>query len=214
MNIIIIIVVDEPRPRAAGMAVTAPGFRLARASGLGVVTVDPMSASVDELSLEELYLRHHSALRRFLTRMLRSEDKAAEVAQEAYLRLLRFSPRRSAENPKAYLFQVAANAARDRLAKDKTKVYVVDDGDLAEDRVPCPQPDAEAVTLGRERLSILADAVDELPPRCREVFMMSRFDGLSNGEIADRLGISRNMVEKHIIKAMLHCRRRLDMIRK
>ena len=39
---------------------------------------------------------------------------------------------------------------------------------------------------------------------------MSRLDGLRNGEIAERLGISRNMVEKHIIKAMLHCRRRLD----
>ena len=66
------------------------------------------------------------------------------------------------------------------------------------------------MTLARERLAILIDAVNDLPPRCREVFLLSRFDALTNGQIADRLGITRNMVEKHIIKAMVHCRRRLD----
>jgi len=67
--------------------------------------------------------------------------------------------------------------------------------------------------MARYRLRILAAAVDDLPPRCREVFLMSRLDGLGNGEIAGRLGISRNMVEKHIIKAMMHCRRRLDTLK-
>lgn len=168
-----------------------------------------MSVSAEELAVEELFLRHHVALRRFLTRMCRCEETAADVAQEAYLRLLRFAPRRVVDDPKAYLFQVAANAARDRLARERVRDRVVDDRPLA-DTVPCPQPDAEAVTLARERLAILIDAVNDLPPRCREVFLLSRFDALSNGQIADRLGITRNMVEKHIIKAMLHCRRRLD----
>jgi RNA polymerase sigma-70 factor (ECF subfamily) len=168
-----------------------------------------MALSAEELTIEELYLRHHDALRRFLARMLRSEEAAAEVAQDAYLRLVRYAPRRLMEDPKAYLFQVAANAARDRLARDRVSDGVVDDRPIA-DSVACPQPNAEAVTLGRERLGILVGAVNELPPRCREVFLLSRFDGLSNGEIAQRLGISRNMVEKHVIKAMVHCRRRLD----
>ena len=78
--------------------------------------------------------------------------------------------------------------------------------------MPCPRPDAEAVAAARERICILIEAVNELPPRCREVFLLSRFDDLSNGQIAERLGISRNMVEKHVIKAMVHCRRRLDAI--
>jgi DNA-directed RNA polymerase specialized sigma24 family protein len=38
------------------------------------------------------------------------------------------------------------------------------------------------------------------------VFILSRLHGMANGEIAARLGISRNMVEKHIIKALIHCR--------
>jgi len=168
-----------------------------------------METSSRDLSVEELYLQHHAALRRFLARMLRCEETAAEVAQEAWLRMIRLAPGRTVDEPRAYLFQVAANAARDRMARERTRVSVVD-GRPVPEAVPCPEPDAETAALARERLSLLADAVDELPPRCREVFLMSRLDGLANGEIAARLGISRNMVEKHIVRAMLHCRRRLD----
>ena len=168
-----------------------------------------MESSAEESTVEAIYLRHHDALRRFLTRLLRNEDAAAEVAQDAYLRLIRFRPRRLVEDPKAYLFQVAANAARDRMVRERATHGLIDDRVLA-DTIACPEPSAEAVTLGRERMCRLIDAVNELPPRCRDVFLLSRFDGLANGEIAARLGISRNMVEKHIIKAMVHCRRRLD----
>jgi RNA polymerase sigma-70 factor (ECF subfamily) len=163
----------------------------------------------EELTVEELYVRHHAALRRFLTRMLRCEETAAEVMQEAYVRLLRYAPRRAPENPRAYLFQVATNAARDHMARERRRGGFVDDSRVPE-ALPCPRPDAEAIAEGRERMEILIEAVNGLPPRCREVFLLSRFDGLSNGEIARRLGISRNMVEKHIIKAMMLCRRRLD----
>jgi RNA polymerase sigma-70 factor (ECF subfamily) len=168
-----------------------------------------MRVTAQELVVEELYLRHHAALRRFLLRLLRCEDAAADVAQDAYLRLIRYAPRTAPDNPRAYLFQVAANAARDRLVRDQRRSRVVDGGPLP-DSAACPRPDAEAEAMARDRLRVLAAAVDDLPPRCREVFLLSRLDGLGNGEIALRLGISRNMVEKHIIKAMLHCRRRLD----
>jgi len=170
-----------------------------------------MASSSQQLAVEELYLRHHAALHRFLRRLLRCEDAAAEVAQDAYLRLLRLAPRMPPDNPRAYLFQVAANAARDRLARDQRRNGVVDGGPLPE--TACTRPDVEAEAMARDRLRILAAAVDDLPPRCREVFLMSRLDGLGNGEIAGRLGISRNMVEKHIIKAMMHCRRRLDALK-
>ncbi len=52
----------------------------------------------------------------------------------------------------------------------------------------------------------MARAIEALPKRCQQVFVLSRLHGHPNGEIAARLGISRNMVEKHIIKALLHCR--------
>jgi len=165
--------------------------------------------SAKELGLEEIYLRHHAALHRFLTRLLRCEDAAAEVAQDSYLRLLRLAPQAGLNNPRAYLFQVAANVARDRMAREQRRSLVLQEAAPPE---PPSSPGAEAEVIARDRLRILSAAVDELPPRCRAVFLMSRLDGLSNGEIAGRLGISRNMVEKHIIKAMLHCRGRLDSL--
>lgn len=168
-----------------------------------------MATSPEFLKTEELYLEHHRALHRFLTRMLRCEEAAAEVAQDVYVRLLRLAPQRPVENPRGYLFRVAANAAYDRMARDRRRERVMDDQGLP-DTLRCPLPDAEAITVARERLNMLAEAVNELPPRCREVFLMSRLDGLSHAEIAGRLAISRNMVEKHIIKAMLYCRRRID----
>lgn len=109
----------------------------------------------------------------------------------------------------AYVFQVAANVARDRLAQARRRDIVVFDTEATE-QLACCEPGAEAAAVASERLRLLANAVDELPPRCREVFLMSRLDGLSNGEIGTRLGISRNMVEKHVMRALLHCRRRLD----
>ncbi len=170
-----------------------------------------MDASAHELAVEELYVEHRVALQRFLIRMLRCEEAAAEVMQEAYLKLLRLAPRYGIRDPRAYLFQVAANAACDRLSREKRQDGLVDGGTTVEN-VICPKPNAEATAMGRQRLQILADAVDDLPPRCREVFLMSRLDGLGNSEIAQRLGISRNMVEKHIIKAMLRCRQRLKAV--
>lgn len=168
-----------------------------------------MGTSEQELMVEDLYIRHHAALRQFLARMLRCEEAAAEVAQEAWLRLIRYTPRHDVDNPKAYLFRVAANAARDHIAREHKRNSLLDNK-VSPEAAPCAAPDEMAAVLARERLRILAEAVDELPPRCREVFLMSRLDGLANGEIAAQLGISRNMVEKHIIRAMLQCRRHLD----
>ena len=53
---------------------------------------------------------------------------------------------------------------------------------------------------------MLQRALSELPAACRECFLLRKLDGLSHLEIADRLEISRSMVEKHMVRALLHCR--------
>ncbi|MGC3506795.1 sigma factor-like helix-turn-helix DNA-binding protein, partial [Pseudomonas aeruginosa] len=57
----------------------------------------------------------------------------------------------------------------------------------------------------QQRLSHLAAALAELPPGRREAFVLHKFDGLSQVEVAERKGISLSMVEKHIACALLHC---------
>jgi RNA polymerase sigma-70 factor (ECF subfamily) len=60
-----------------------------------------------------------------------------------------------------------------------------------------------------QRLDMLKRALAELSPLCRDSFMLRKLEGLSHPEIAERLGISRSLVEKHIVNAMKHCRLRL-----
>jgi len=60
----------------------------------------------------------------------------------------------------------------------------------------------EQIAVARQRLDKLVEAVNTLPPRCRAVFILRKFENLSQAEIAERLGISRNMVEKHLRHAL------------
>ena len=139
-------------------------------------------------------------------RFLHCEEAAADAVQEVWVRLIRLKPRGTVDNPRAYLYQVAANVARDRIRENQRRGRIITQDTGVVEVTKSPEPDPEASAMATQRLGLLSAAVDELPPRCREVFLMSRIDGLANSEIAQRLGITRNAVEKNIIRAMLHCR--------
>ncbi len=170
--------------------------------------VQPGRGIMNDIAIEELYRDHVLAVRRVLFRMVKCEETAAEIAQEAFVKLLRYEPKGPIQNPRAFLFRIALNAARDRLGRERTRARFTDDGTDIE-TLETMEADAETTVMARERLRILGDEIDRLPPRCREVFLLSRIEGLTNPEISNRLGISRNMVEKHIIKALVRCRRAL-----
>ena len=103
---------------------------------------------------------------------------------------------------------LALNLLLDRLRADgrRDKRFVA--SELGEDR-DSGEPSAEDVLAQRQRVRLLAEVIDELPPRQREVFLMHKFDGLSHAEIAEKLGISRSMVEKHVMRALAFCRDRV-----
>ncbi|MCJ2034906.1 RNA polymerase sigma factor [Methylobacterium sp. J-068] len=160
--------------------------------------------------IETLHRSEGVKLRRFLLRLLGSADAAADAHQETYLRMLSALSRTNVEHPSAFLFQIANNVAlrmRNRRHLEGALFQPMTDLDLAEIADGYAMPERQAIA--RQELRRLAVAIDALPPRCREVFLLVRFECLSNGEAAIRLGISRNMVEKHLIKALLQIRRHL-----
>jgi RNA polymerase sigma-70 factor (ECF subfamily) len=75
--------------------------------------------------------------------------------------------------------------------------------------MPLPRPSAERSLLDRERLKRLEAALEELPLRCRQVFVLRRIDGLPPAEVAERLGITVNAVAKHVRIALRHCHARM-----
>ena len=75
--------------------------------------------------------------------------------------------------------------------------------------IPSDRPSAEDEVIARQELAILIDAVRDLPPRRRQIFVLYRGHGLTMREIAERLGISQKTVQKQVSRAMIHCEARI-----
>lgn len=159
--------------------------------------------------VSRMYREYCNELRRFLFSRLRCSEDAADVVQDAFVRVLMLGDDYEIQHPRGLLYRTALNLTVDRLRSRSAQPDCTADFALAED-LAAEDPDPESVLDMQQRLQILQEAIAELPPKCRTVFMMHKFENLSYTEISASLGISRNMVEKHIIKALAYCRKRLD----
>lgn len=159
--------------------------------------------------ITELYKKHYEELRRFVAGRL-SGGEAADVVQDVFVRTLCLESGYDIREPRAFLFQVASNIVLDRLRmqQHRHETCGTAEDDTRHDE-PADEISPEATLAAQQRLGVLRDAIDELPPRCREVFLLHKFQHYSHAKIARKCGISVNMVEKHIIKALAHCRKRL-----
>ena len=151
---------------------------------------------------------HYDELHAFVRRKVRCPALAADIVQETYVRLASRGLSEAVRNPRALLYRVAGNLAIDQLRLQETRAKYVTVMPLLEN-LPDARPSAEAEIDAKQRLALLMEAVEELPPRCRQVFVLRKFEDFDQAEIAETLGISRNMVEKHLRKALLHCAKRL-----
>lgn len=150
--------------------------------------------------------RYRPALVRYFQRHLGNRHDAEDLAQEALARLCRSAS--AIENVEAYLMRIASNLLRDRYRRDQTqKTSLHDAFDEWNDKHLNPLgevPGGDRVYEGRARLERFLQALDELSPRCRQVFLLQRYDGMTYSAIAKRLGISMSAVEKHMMRALLH----------
>lgn len=173
---------------------------------------EPWSAAPDATSasrtavIDRLFREHNANLVRFLTARLASEQEAREVAQEAYVRLLQLDQPGAIGFLRQFLFKTAVNIATDRLRhRQVVKASAQREWfDLAAD----VRPDAEVTA--QQEVAVIESALVELPPRCREAFLLSRLGGIGTREIARRMKVSERAVRLHLARALLHCRERLD----
>jgi RNA polymerase sigma-70 factor (ECF subfamily) len=156
--------------------------------------------------------RYRSSLVRYFLLHLRNREDAEDLAQEVFVR---FAQQKSAQpivNIEAFLFRIAANLLRDRFRRNKThhvQAHFPIDECAGE---PLGEvPSEERVYEEQERLRAFLRALEALPPKCRAVFLLQRFEGMSYSAVAQRLGISVSAVEKHMMKALLHFDARLDL---
>lgn len=159
--------------------------------------------------ISSIYRQYYSELYRFLSSKLRSREDAAEIAQEAFIRMLTLADGYPIRHLRGLLFRTALNLTVDSFRRNRPRVEQMEEVAMVES-LPSEAPEPESVIYAQQRLALLRGAIDELPPKCRHAFLRHKFENRSYAEIASEMGISKNMVEKHIIKAIAHCRRCLE----
>jgi RNA polymerase sigma-70 factor (ECF subfamily) len=146
-------------------------------------------------------LPHEPALRRYLLRVLRSHEEIDDLVSEALTSVYSAENWAQISNGKAYLFAIARNLIYDAMRRRRVVAFEtiadLDTLNLADTR-----PSAETVVSARDELRALLAAVDLIPPRARQVFILRRIEGLSLKEIGERLGLSVKTVENHMSKAI------------
>ncbi|HTV32637.1 MAG TPA: RNA polymerase sigma factor [Methylocella sp.] len=158
--------------------------------------------------ISELFQRHKRETLFYLARRV-GPDHAPDLLQDAFLRILRSGVIAEVADPPAYLRRIARNLATDfcRRRKIEMKFLVPDE---APEQMPSEEPLAEELIESNQRKKLLASAIESLPPRCREVFVMRMHEDVPQDEIARRLGITRNMVDRHLRVAIARCRLALE----
>ncbi|WP_416422460.1 sigma-70 family RNA polymerase sigma factor [Pseudomonas sp. App30] len=148
------------------------------------------------------FLEHYQELLGAWTRRLRDRARAEDLTHDAFVRVLE-TPAAEVQQPRAYLHQAARNIAVDGYRREDRRA-ALESLALAPDAAAGADPEAfvQAVQLA----DAVEKALDELPPNCRKVFVWQKLEGLSQAEIAERMGLSRNMVERYMMRALKHLR--------
>ena len=156
----------------------------------------------------DAYTRHGSSLKRFISRFMRSPSDIEDIAQEAFLRAYTVERNRPIEQPKSFLFRIAKHLALSQLTRKSRQIteYIEDSTDPG---VVQLESSAEEEISAQEIFQLHCEAVTELAPQCREVYLRRKVQGLSHKEIAAELGIAVSTVEKHLMKAVEQCERYL-----
>lgn len=138
---------------------------------------------------------------RFLKRNWRNQDEVCDLMQEVYVRVYEAAGREMPRAVKPFLFTIARNLMIDRL-RQMSVVSIEAVADFEKLNVVDNMPSPELQTSAREELRLLQKALDDLPARCRKIVILRKIDGLSQREVAQRLGVTEEVVESQLAKAM------------
>lgn len=151
-----------------------------------------------------VYAENYVDLTRFLRRLCGDAALAEDLAQEAGMRLVAAMRRDRIEQPRAFLFHVAANLARDQLRRRVVaQAHAEALGEFE------PAPGADQIAAVHEEVALVAKAISDLPARARAVLKLARIEGYSQKEIAAQLGITPKTVENHLTRALAQLASRL-----
>jgi RNA polymerase sigma-70 factor (ECF subfamily) len=156
--------------------------------------------------MEAVFRRYYTPLGRTVNRMVNDQQATEDILQDVFLKI--WNNRKDLSftfSIKSYLYRAAINAALNYLEKNKRTVGL--------ETEYYPEPTAEGVEDQlhfQEVESRVQEAIETLPPACKTIFVLSRYEEMSYREIADSLQISVKTVENQMGKALRQMRQYLS----
>lgn len=168
----------------------------------------------DEKAFSDVFRLYYPDLFNYAGRIIRDEEQAKDVVQEVFCRLFENRLQLDVKTSlKSYLYKSVYNQCMDLIRHWKAvRGYESEKAlDVYLDEI-IQLPEAELRLLNQETGDAIQQAIERLPERCREVFCLSKLEGLSNKEIAERLGISVKTVENQMTTALKRLRKDLEWL--
>lgn len=142
-----------------------------------------------------------ASLMRFLRSSYRNPGELADLRQDIYAELLEVAQTKIPDPTKPFVFALARNVLISRMRRERI-VPMETMSDLENLALASEAPPPDRTVIARDELRHLRDAIDQLPPRCREAVVLARIEGLSGREIAARLNLSESTVSHYIKDGM------------
>ncbi|MDS1139477.1 sigma-70 family RNA polymerase sigma factor [Pusillimonas sp. SM2304] len=149
-----------------------------------------------------LYSHHSNWLYGWLRRRLGCPHNAADLLHDVYVRVLVSGRTPTSEQARPHLMQIAKGLVVDRHRRQQIEQAYLE-ALAARHHEYAPSPEERSIALNA--LLRICSMLDGLPPKVRETFLLSRFEGLTYTDIAAREGISVATVRKYMLKALMAC---------
>lgn len=163
-------------------------------------------------SLSKLFEDHRRQLVSMARRRVGDGETASEIVQDVYAKLLRAGDHGTEEENVKILYASVRNAVIDHHRSTAGRTNIMSrilPIQLWQRETSSPQEHAQS----RQALTALDQALLELSPKAREMFILHRVEGVSNAKLAQKYGISVSAVEKQLARSMRHCQERLEAYR-
>ena len=148
-------------------------------------------------------LVHEPALRTWLKKAIHANDasEVEDIIQESYCRILNLRNVSHIRNGRAYLFTTARMIILERIRKSKI-VNIETIAELENLQIPSESSPPDDTVIYKNYLDQIKKIISALPDRCRSVFQMRKIEGLSQREVASRLGVAEHTVENDVAKGL------------
>ncbi len=162
----------------------------------------------DPKALQDLFQAYYTSLVQFSHQIVLKEAIAQDVVQEVFVKL--WNSRKTLDirtSISAYLFTAVRNQSINYLRSERSREKREDKYALG---IPFTENEVEEIIQFQEISNKLSEAIDKLPPRCKEIFILCKMEGLTYKEVAAKLSISVKTVENQMGKALKFLREHLQ----